>query len=241
MDGPLEKLEPGGPFELTIEGKNKLSFKNVLVGDVWICSGQSNMEMSVRSSADFEKNIAQSKNAHIRLFTVQKNPSLAPQVRLGGGWSECNPDTVGNFSAVGYFFGKALESARHVPIGLIHTSWGGTPAESWTSRESLSAEPSLKYMVDAADSKAAAYPEQIDKHIEELKKYRQRVIEALARHRDVPEPPALRNDAKWAWNADSLFNGMIHPLLPYAIKGAIWYQGNRMPDGPSNIARCWPP
>ena len=221
----LEKLEPGGPFEMTVEGTNKLTFKNVLVGDVWICSGQSNMEMSVRSSADFEKNIAHSKNPRIRLFTVQRTPSIVPQDRLGGSWVECNPDTVGGFSAVAYFFGRDLERAQQIPIGLIHTSWGGTPAESWTSREALSAEPSLKYMVENEDRSVASYPEQIEKHIQEMQKYKAKVTEAIAKHRDVPVPPVLNNLGKNAWGADSLYNGMIHPLVPYGITGAIWYQG----------------
>jgi sialate O-acetylesterase len=229
----LEKLEPGGPFELSIEGKNKLTFKNVLVGDVWICSGQSNMEMSVRSSADFEKNIAGSKNPRIHLFTVQKNPSIAPQTRLGGNWVECNPDTVGNFSAVAYFFGRDLEKARHIPIGLIHTAWGGTPAESWTSRESLSSEPGLKYLVENTDRSLESYPAQIDAHIQALKEYREKVVDALTKRKDVPTPPGLNNVGKNAWGADSLFNGMIHPLVPYAIQGAIWYQGE------SNAGRAY--
>ncbi|HEV8060925.1 MAG TPA: sialate O-acetylesterase [Gemmataceae bacterium] len=222
----LEKLDPGGPFEMTVEGRNKFTFKNVLVGDVWICSGQSNMEMTVRSSADFEKNIAQSKNPRIRLFTVAKNPSITPQDRLGGGWSECNPDTVGGFSAVAYFFGRDLERAQQIPIGLIHTSWGGTPAEAWTSREALSAEPSLKYMVDNTDRDVAAYPKEIEKHIQALQQYHAKTVEALAKHHDIANPPNPPiNWTKYAWGANSLYNGMIHPLLPYAITGAIWYQG----------------
>jgi sialate O-acetylesterase len=221
----LEKLSPGGPFEMTIEGKNKLTFKNVLVGDVWICSGQSNMEWSVRASADFEKTINQSKNPRIHLFTVTKNPSVVPQNRLGGNWVECNPDTIGNFSAVAYFFGRDLEKARNIPIGLIHTSWGGTPAESWTSREALSAEPGLKYLVDNTDKSIAGYPAQVEAHIKALQEYHAKVVDALAKHKDVPTAPGLNNTGKNAWGANSLFNGMINPLLPYAIKGAIWYQG----------------
>lgn len=221
----LEKLEAGGPFELTVEGKNKLAFKNVLVGDVWICSGQSNMEMSVRSSADFEKNINQSTNPRLRLFTVTKNPSIVPQDRLGGSWVECNPNTVGGFSAVAYFFGRDLEKALNIPIGLIHTSWGGTPAESWTSRASLVAEPTLKYLVEKTDKDLEGYPEKVDQYIQELQKYKAKVADAIAKHKDVPPVPGLNNVGKNAWGADSLFNGMIHPLLPYAIAGAIWYQG----------------
>jgi sialate O-acetylesterase len=211
---------------MTVEGTNKIAFKNVLVGDVWICSGQSNMEMTVRSSADFEKNIAHSKNPRIRLFTVQKNPSNVPQDRLGGSWSECNPDTVGNFSAVAYFFGRDLERALQIPIGLIHTSWGGTPAEAWTSREALTADSSLQNMVEKTDKDIAAYPAEVEKYVQELQKYHAKAVEAVAKHRDIANPPnPPTNFSKYAWSTSSLYNGMIHPLLPYGITGAIWYQG----------------
>jgi sialate O-acetylesterase len=124
----------GGPDKLTIKGKNTITLKDVYVGDVWICSGQSNMEWQLRNTHNAAEAIAKSKNPKIRLFTVPKNTSEKPLDSFKGDpkWQECNPDTVKNFTAVGYFFGRDLQKALDVPIGLIHTSWGGTVAEAWT-------------------------------------------------------------------------------------------------------------
>ena len=147
----LDNLKAGGPFEMTIAGKNEIHLKNVYVGDVWICSGQSNMEMALFSTENAAKAIAGSKNPNIRLFTVPKIPAGTPrhEVPVVGGfpqnaqgkWLECGPQTTPNFTAVAYFFGRDLEKSLKVPIGLIHTSWGGTPAEAWTSKPALEKEP----------------------------------------------------------------------------------------------------
>lgn len=168
----LEKLKAGGPFEMTISGKNTIQLKNVMVGEVWICSGQSNMEWPVSHSADPEKTKANSKNPKIHLFTVKKASSPTPLTDVTGQWAECGPDSVMGFSAVAYFFGRDLQKALDVPVGLIHTSWGGTPAELWTSERVLTSTPELKNL-----------------------------------------------------KGSGLYNGMIAPLIPFAIRGAIWYQG----------------
>lgn len=175
----LQDLKPGGPYELTITGKNSIRLENVLVGEVWLCSGQSNMEWSVKASADADKNIAASANDRIRLFTVPRTKAETPQTHLKGNWSVCGPATVAGFSAVGYYFGRDLQKALNVPVGLIHSSWGGTAAELWTSRRVLDSNPN--------------FPK----------------------------------------NGGQLYNGMIAPLIPYAIKGVIWYQGE------SNAGRAW--
>jgi len=222
----LEELKAGGPFEMTIAGSNTIHFKNVLVGEVWVCSGQSNMEFQLRSSAEPEKVIAESKNPMIRLFTVPKTPASAPQHRVQGKWQICGPDTAASFSAVAYFFGRDLQHARHVPVGLIHTSWGGTPAESWTSLPALEAESSLKYLAEQQIRALGDYPQSIDKYIADLTKYRQEISQIDATKHDLPSPagpPA--NPARNAWGASTLYNGMIASLIPYAIRGAIWYQG----------------
>lgn len=172
----LAPLKKGGPYEMTIKGKNTVELKNVLVGEVWICSGQSNMEWSVNSSADKDKVIGASANPQLRLFTVRKTQADKPEAELQNPikWAECNPTTVPGFSAVAYHFGKDLQKNLETPVGLIHTSWGGTPAEAWTSKTVLD---NLKL---------------------------------------TSKPPA---------NSTKLYNAMIAPLIPYAIKGAIWYQG----------------
>ncbi len=187
----LNNLQPGGPFEMTIAGADTVTVKNVLVGEVWIASGQSNMQWSVNRSADPETTIAQAANARIRLLTVPREAADKPQDTAAVAWVECNPQTVPEFSAVAYHFGRALEAQLQVPVGLINTSYGGTPAEAWTSKAALEAVPELK-MVDgtAAQGNAAQRP-------------------------------------------TGLYNAMIHPLLPYAIRGAIWYQGE------SNAGRAY--
>jgi sialate O-acetylesterase len=230
----LDDLKPGGPFEMTIAGKNTLQFKNVLVGEVWVCSGQSNMEWLVSASAHADKTIAESKNPRIRLFTVAKRPAAVPLHTVHGSWLECGPQTVANFSAVGYFFGRDLQKARNVPVGLIHTSWGGTPAESWTSKPALEAESALKYMADRQAQALARYPQDLDNYIAALTRFKEGVVKAQAAGRDFPDPPGqLADPARNAWGASTLYNGMIAPLIPYGIRGAIWYQGE------SNVGRAY--
>ena len=152
-------LTAGGPFELTIKGTNTLTFKNVLVGEVWVCSGQSNMEWPLINAKDGAAAVAQANYPEIRLFTVEKNtsPSLLDDVK--GHWVITTPETVGQFSAVGYFFGRELYQTLKTPIGLIHTSWGGTPAEAWTSYETLSANSDLKPIIERYQESLKSLPD----------------------------------------------------------------------------------
>lgn len=228
----LDNLRAGGPFPLTITGYdgdkplNKIELKNVYVGEVWVCSGQSNMEWPVRASADPEQVAAASKNPLIRLFTVQKKVSAAPEKTLVGSWQECGPTTVPNFSAVGYFFGRDLQAALKVPVGLIHTSWGGTPAEAWTSRATLQADPGLKYMMENFDAGVANHPKALEAYKAVLEKHMEAVAKAKAEGKpapDAPRPPVSPD--KHYQSPSVLYNGMIAPVIPYGIRGAIWYQG----------------
>lgn len=221
----LEDLMPGGPYEMTIAGKNTVTLKEVYVGDVWVCSGQSNMEWPVRLSSDPQYAITNSKNPNLRLFTVPKTVATAPVRGVLGKWVECGPDTVANFSAVAYFFGRDVQKAGNVPVGLIHTSWGGTPAEAWTSRPSLAADTQLKGYVEA-------YEKTLDNYLKALDEYKEAFQKARAEQRDIPEPPTLAR-TKHSHLPTGLYNGMIAPLLPYAIRGAIWYQGE------SNAGRAY--
>ena len=120
---------------MTISGKNVIEIKNIMVGEVWVCSGQSNMQMAVQSSANAKQEIAGAAYPKIRLFTVKRKVAEKPQSDCEGSWTECSPETVPGFSAVAYYFGRTLHKELNVPVGLIHTSWGGTPAEAWTRRE----------------------------------------------------------------------------------------------------------
>jgi sialate O-acetylesterase len=141
----LKAGKAGGPYSLTVsDGAATLTRKNVMLGEVWLCSGQSNMEMGVNGVLHGSDEVANADHPNIRLFTVAKRIAGSPQQDAGGKWVECSPKTVGGFSAVGYFFGRELQETVHVPIGLINASWGGTTAEAWSPRAALEANPLLK-------------------------------------------------------------------------------------------------
>lgn len=133
----LPPLDPGGPFEMTIAGQNTIVVHDVLLGEVWLCSGQSNMEFALSRADDSQAAIDAPADPLLRMFTVGRQLAATPADDVVGQWQAATPQTRGQFSAVGYHFGRALRAARGVPVGLIHSSWGGTPAEAWTSREAL--------------------------------------------------------------------------------------------------------
>ena len=193
----LAKVPAPGPHELVAKGGsgNSITLPNVLVGEVWLCSGQSNMEFPVVASVNGSRESASARFPRIRLFTVQKTTAPGPQADCKGFWLECSPASVPGFTAVGYFFGRKLHQDLDVPVGLINSSWGGTPSEAWTSRKALESIAGLKPMLDRWDHNPA--------------------------HDGDQNRPAY------------LYNGMIAPLVPYAIRGAIWYQGE------SNCGRAY--
>lgn len=143
----LRPIDSGGPHTLTIKGNNTVVAQNVLVGEVWVCGGQSNMERQLgpregqKLIDDWEKEAADAAYPQIRHFLVPQTRALTPQTTVGGSWVVCSPETVAEFSAVGYFFGRNVHKARSQPVGLIHSSWGGTPAEAWTSAGGLRGQP----------------------------------------------------------------------------------------------------
>ena len=209
----LEPLKAGGPDTLVISGKKSIEFTNVLVGEVWVCSGQSNMEWPLNKSYEADPDLAAATNFHLRLFTVPKLKALEPTNNVNARWQVSSPESAKNFSAVAYYFGRHLQNAHNVPVGLIHTSWGGSPAEVWMSRDTL--ESNLRYKAEIID----AYPNQLKNYEESLRK----LEEENEQLKKDGKPP--RNRPWTPWRPTELYNGMIAPLLPYAIKGAIWYQG----------------
>ncbi|MGA2624435.1 MAG: sialate O-acetylesterase [Bacteroidota bacterium] len=187
----LKTIKEGGPYTLTITGGNVLKVKNILLGEVWVCSGQSNMEFTIDMLGGWdafyhkeEQELEKNDFSRIRLCQVQKATVEVPADTCTASWSPANVKNVTNFSATAYFFGRELYRKLHLPIGLISSNWGGTPAEAWTERQYLETDPDLKYYLQAPNSNGW-----------------------------VPGRPSV------------LFNGMIHPILNYAIRGVIWYQG----------------
>jgi len=210
----LDPVKEGGPYELTVSGPSSITYKNVLFGDVWICSGQSNMEWIVKNSKDAQIAIDSSANPNLRLFTVKKNPAQTPANDVTGKWDESSSQSSPSFSAVGYFFGRELQKQLNVPIGLIHTSWGGTAIQLWQSKEAIEADEDMKQVY-------VAWQAQQDRFEAAQKKYREDV--AKAKEENKPAPAAPRGGPPMA--PACLYNGMIAPLVPYGITGAIWYQG----------------
>ena len=155
----LGPLKAGGPSELTIKGDNVLTIKNVLVGEVWICSGQSNMEWPLVNTVNGNEAVAQANHPEIRLFTVEHTTSESPLDDVKGRWVVTTPEDAASFSAVGYFFGREIHQQVKVPVGLINTSWGGTPAEAWTSLDALRSSSELKPILDRYESSLNALPQ----------------------------------------------------------------------------------
>jgi sialate O-acetylesterase len=213
----LKSLKAGGPFTLKI---NDLELKNVLVGDVWICSGQSNMQWSVKQSDNAAAEIANASFPMIRLFTVPRSEINAPQTDIKASWQECNPANIADFSAVGYFFGRDLHKTLNVPIGLIDNAVGGSPAESWMQAELLNGDEEFRQF-------HAAYPQAMERYNQAVEKHKEAVEKARAAGTRPPNAPGR------PWLPSGLYNGMLAPLVPYAIKGAIWYQGE------SNAGRAY--
>ena len=222
-----------GPHEMTVSSKNTITIKNILVGEVWVCSGQSNMQWSVRASANAEQEIGGADYPKVRLFTVKRKVADEPQTDCEGSWTTCSPETVPGFSAVGYFFGRELHKELNVPIGLIHTSWGGTPAESWTRRGALESVPDCTPILERFDEAMAKYPEAKKKYDESMIAWKEDVKKAKAEGKKPPRRPGAPFGPGNPHSPAGLYNAMIAPLIPYSIGGAIWYQGE------SNAGRAY--
>jgi sialate O-acetylesterase len=228
----LPPTRAGGPHTLTISGTETISFSDVLFGEVWICSGQSNMQMSVKQLRDAEDRISDSELPRIRMISLNRVNDPLPLDDLPGNtpsWIPSSRDAVSSFSAVGFFFGRELHRELGVPIGLIHSSWGGTVAEAWTRREALYADARLRPILGWWDERVASFPEASQRYKSELATWQQ----AIDRGADAgPKPSAPRGLGSGNYPG-GLFNAMIHPIIPYAIAGTIWYQGE------SNTQRAW--
>ena len=217
--------EAGGPFELTIKGNNQITLKDVLVGDVWVASGQSNMEFTVKEGLNAKAEIAAADHSRIRLFHVKNKAADHPLDDVAAEpWAPCTAESVADFSAVAYFFGRNLHEKLGVPIGLIESSWGGTPAEAWTSLRALSADAGLMPVFASwakMNDDAETHRLQREKQMNE---WRRAVDRAKTEGKQPPGFPWEPNIGN-SWMPAGLYNAMIAPLARLPIKGAIWYQG----------------
>ena len=257
------------PIELTVSGKNTVRFTDVLVGDVWICAGQSNMGFPLAGEQHMATEIPKANHPGIRLFMVEAKMAFEPQADCKGHWVICTPVSAANFSAVGYFFGRDLHQQLGAAVGLVETALGGTSAEAWTSLSGLRTEPATRPIADEFEKSKTNLVERQEKYEKEVlprwqqeddlwrKEVNPTYQEALrhwneavrqAKAKGQPEParpqpsrphpamPPLPNR-----HAPTLLsNGMLAPLIPFGIKGVIWYQGEANADNPLAYRKIFP-
>jgi sialate O-acetylesterase len=214
------------PLEMTVAGKNTITLTNILVGEIWVCSGQSNMGMSVSQVQDAEKELAGADQPMIRLFESPKVVLPRPASDVYGRWQACTPTTVKGFTAAGYFFGLDLQKKLNVPVGLINTSWGGTRIEPWTPAEAFAEIPALKSIAEQVASQNEEQTKGLSPLVPAVEAWAKAAREAQAKGQPVPPLPALP-PSRLSQNSQptTLYNGMVAALVPFAIRGAIWYQG----------------
>jgi sialate O-acetylesterase len=221
-------LTSTGPTTLTIQAKNTIVINDVLIGEVWLGSGQSNMAMTVNRAKDFEREQPAATFPLIRIFKEESAADAAPQREGKGHWVVCSPASIGSHSATLYFFGRELHRELGAPIGLINSSVGGTPIESWIAPETQRASPELKDFFEPPDEKKAPSVTEAtkQKYERDLAKWQDDAKKAKAAKQKAPKRPQNPADVQARkGNIGGLFNGKIAPLIPYAIRGALWYQG----------------
>lgn len=219
------------PRSLAVTGKtpeSRVEVAGVLVGEVWICSGQSNMQWTLAKSEGGTNAAMQAADPLLRLYRVPSVKTDAPLAAVTSRWTSCEFSNSISFSGVAFFFGREMRAARGVPVGLIQTAWGGTPAEAWTPRPVLEGHPDLRVILaDHATAVADYTPEKAEESFQKnLAAWSNQVAKAKAEARDPPSKPYKRDPpAETPTRPSCLYNAMIAPLVPYAIRGAIWYQG----------------
>lgn len=225
----LPALPAGGPYSLRVDGNNSISFNNILLGEVWVCSGQSNMEWPVINSLNGINEVAAADYPNVRLFTVRKSISLDPQVDCSGNWEACSPTSAKYFSAIGYFFARDLSAKLKVPVGIINTSWGGTVIEAWTDANTLNADAEFRPIMTELKQQLSDYSRKFyEVYRTQLLDWLSAADAAAAFAQPAPLPPVLyvNNDPRLNGNAPTvLFNSMIFPLSRTNIAGVLWYQG----------------
>jgi sialate O-acetylesterase len=237
----------GGPYTLTFAGQNTLTVQDVLLGEVWLCGGQSNMVFPISkrpgsgsySGVVNEAEVKPRANyPQIRMFTVKNQTADEPQPDVPGGrWIACSSETVGEFSAVAYFFAQEVYEQTKVPIGLINSTWGGTPAESWTRREVLEQDPALRPIVERYQRGLTTYEQDYAAYKAAQQQYKEQRAANPQLRLPAPKEPVGPTSNKAPYKN---YNAMIHPLVPYTLRGVIWYQGESNVDRGYQYRRLFP-
>ncbi len=237
----LNPLQAGGPFTMTISGDSTITLTDILIGDVWLCSGQSNMDKEVgphRNQPNVDNYLEELANANhpqIRLFKVPaKEGAVTPQEEVNTHWTICDSANVRSFTAAGYFFGRDLQPEIKVPVGLIHSCWGGTPAEFWLDKKVMASYPELQSLVTDYEAAMKEYPEKAAKLQQAIQSA------ADAGQRDTVSIKALSQLNLLKRNCGGLYNAMIYPLRNFPVTGVIWYQGESNSDRAKQYQTLFP-
>lgn len=233
----LDPMEGRTQWLIEVEGtNNSILIKDVLIGEVWVCSGQSNMQWSVNQSNDPDLEKLSAHFPQIRLITVPQIGTQIPQDNFEGQWQECTPDNVANFSAVGYYFGRQLHQTLDMPIGLIDNAWGGSSAEAWVRRDLFDGKAIYKPLLErwAQTESNQKLLESISNYEKAVEDWKRASIAARLKGENIPGKPRYpRNQLTGQHRPGNLYNGVLRPIIGYGIKGTIWYQGE------SNASRAY--
>ncbi|MEL6110700.1 MAG: sialate O-acetylesterase [Planctomycetota bacterium] len=228
FDLSLPSMEAGGPHELAIKsGDETQTFKDVLVGEVWICSGQSNMQWSVAQSNDPDLESLAANYPNLRHITVPRVGTQEAQTSFDGAWQKTTPDTVKELTGVGYFFGRQLHQTLDIPIGLIDNAWGGSAAEAWVRRDRLQADSKYQELLGKWRETESKYD-----HDAAMASYKERLAK-WNENKKGRRPAAPRNPLVGQHRPANLYNGVLYPVLGYTMRGVVWYQGE------SNSSRAY--
>jgi len=236
----LDGLPPGMAGDITIRGKNALTIKNVAVGEVWLASGQSNMAMPVAFSKNADQEAAAADYPELRIFTVTKAGGATPQKDCVGKWEVCTPKMARHFTAVGYYFAHDLLQNLKVPVGIINASVGGTSAELWTPADVLAADPQFNGFIGGWNRIKKDYPKAKAAYDVELAKWKELAALAAKENKPAPAEPKLPRGGDEIGAPGCYYNGMIGPLLPCAIRGVIWYQGESNASNAKRYSTLFP-
>lgn len=231
----LDPMDVGGPHRLVISGHNQIVLDNVMIGEVWICSGQSNMQWSVSRSNDSDLEHMTANYPNIRLISVPQVGTDKPQTDFNGAWKTCTPQTAAEFSAVGYFFGRQLHQTLDVPIGLIDNAWGGSACEAWINRDVLNSDGRFDALMEHWRGVEQHFNSgEADREFQkQLADWEEQAAQARDNGQPEPRKPRQSNTMSGNQRPANIYNGVLHPTIGYGIRGAIWYQGE------SNAGRAY--
>jgi sialate O-acetylesterase len=228
---PLAAASEGRSLVIsTGTGTPAAELRDVLVGEVWLCSGQSNMDFTVAKTEKYyyagvineSEEVAAANHPKIRMFTGEWTRAYQPQESVAGQWKTCTPENVREFSAIGYFFARELQKELNLPVGILTLTYGASTAQAWIRREAIAANPRLKTMLDVFDEQVKRY---VPPNEQEMNAWREAAEKARAAGKRPPRSPAARDPVQDQHNPTVMYNGMIAPVVPYAIRGVLWYQG----------------